>query len=593
MTAQLASAAAAERQAWLRALSRTACYARGEGRTLSAMVFEAAARAPDRLALRDDDGELSYAGLAARIRGYARWTRRCGARAGGTVAMLLPNSADYVALWLGIGAAGGAASLLNTGIAGDALLHALEACGARHLVVGAPFSAAVASVAHRLPAGLTVWGHGGGAPGERMDAALDVSPPAGSECFEPGLGDVALYIYTSGTTGLPKAARVSQRRVAEWSGWFAGMIDTGPDDRMYNCLPLFHSTGGVVAVGAMLAGGGSVWIRNRFSASRFWNEVRAGGCTLFQYIGELCRYLADAPEQPGEAAHGLRLACGNGLRDDVWERFQSRFRIPQILEFYAATEGNVSLYNVPGRVGAIGHVPAFLAHRAPLLLARCDPATRELARDAAGLCIACGPEEPGEALGRIGGGDDAGRPFEGYSDGKASEAKIARGVQAAGDAWFRTGDLMRRDREGYYFFVERLGDTYRWKGENVSTAEVTACLLACSDVRQGVAYGVAVRGTEGGAGMAALVTAADFDMVRFRKEIATKLPEYARPVFLRLVSGLATTATFKPVVAALAAEGFDPGGIADRVYVEVRSEGAYRRLDDALRKQIERGELRF
>ena len=200
------------------------------------------------------------------------------------------------------------------------------------------------------------------------------------------IADRALLIYTSGTTGLPKAANVSHRRLLEWSFWFAGLMNTGPDDRMYDCLPMYHSVGGVVATGAVLVRGGSVLIREKFSAHQFWDDVLDWDCTLVQYIGELCRYLVNAPENPRERAHHIRMCCGNGLRADVWEKFQKRFAIPRILEFYASTEGNVSLYNVEGKVGAIGRIPSFLTHRFPLALVKFDAATGEPVRDQRGFC---------------------------------------------------------------------------------------------------------------------------------------------------------------------------------------------------------------
>ena len=184
-----------------------------------------------------------------------------------------------------------------------------------------------------------------------------------------------------GTTGLPKAVNISHARVLEWSLWFAGLMDIGPDDRMYDCLPMYHSIGGVVAVGAMLVHGGSVLIRPSFSASRFWDDVADGGCTVFQYIGELCRFLVNSPAHPRERAHALRLACGNGLQAEVWTRFTERFQIPHVVEYYAATEGSVSLYNVEERPGAIGRIPPYLAHRFPMALIRCDPATGTALRD--------------------------------------------------------------------------------------------------------------------------------------------------------------------------------------------------------------------
>ena len=186
------------------------------------------------------------------------------------------------------------------------------------------------------------------------------------------IADRALYIYTSGTTGLPKAANISHARLMQWSHWFAGLMDTDASDRLYNCLPMYHSVGGVLATGAVLADGGSVVLRESFSASQFWNDVVRWDCTLFQYIGELCRYLLHTAPNPLETQHRIRMCCGNGLRPDIWEDFQTRFRIPRILEFYAATEGNVSLFNVEGKPGAIGRVPAYLAHRFAATLIRFD-----------------------------------------------------------------------------------------------------------------------------------------------------------------------------------------------------------------------------
>ena len=293
----------------------------------------------------------------------------------------------------------------------------------------------------------------------------------------------------------------------QWSLWFAGLMNTGPDDRIYNCLPMYHSIGGVTATGALLVRGGSVVIGEKFSASTFWDDVVNWDCTLFQYIGELCRYLVNAPQHPRERQHRLRLCCGNGLRADTWEKFQSRFEIPRILEFYAATEGNVSLYNVEGKVGAIGRVPPFLAHRFPLALVQFDAVSGEPARDKDGRAIRCTTDEVGEAIGRIGRGtaEAGGGEFEGYTSAADSERKILRDVFEPGDAWYRTGDLMRMDGAGFYYFVDRIGDTFRWKGENVATSEVAAVLMDFPGIAEATVYGVAVPGTEGAAGMAPLV----------------------------------------------------------------------------------------
>ncbi|MGB6356050.1 MAG: AMP-binding protein, partial [Steroidobacteraceae bacterium] len=424
-------------------------------------------------------------------------------------------------------------------------------------------------------------------------ARFSGEPLRDSECALPPIDATALYIYTSGTTGLPKAAKVSHYRIMQWSHWFAGLMNTQPTDRMFNCLPLYHSVGGVVATGATLAAGGAVVIRPRFSASDFWRDVRDERCTLFQYIGELCRYLNNAPHQDIETQHSLRIACGNGLRPEVWEAFQSRFKIPRILEYYASTEGNFSLYNCEGRPGAIGKIPSFLAHRLPVALLRFDVEKGEPRRNAEGFCERCGPNEVGEAAGLIpdAGKELAGR-FEGYADAQASARKVLRNVFKEGDSWYRTGDLMRRDERGFYYFVDRVGETYRWKGENVSTAEVLSALTAARGVLDGVVYGAAVPRTDGRAGMAALIVDAAFDLAAFRADVAQRLPAYARPVFLRLLRTLEATGTFKPRKQELADAGFDPARIEDPLYFDDPRSQAYVPLDAALFAAISQGAVR-
>jgi fatty-acyl-CoA synthase len=335
-------------------------------------------------------------------------------------------------------------------------------------------------------------------------------------------------------------------------------------------------------------------IRARFSASDFWRDVRDERCTLFQYIGELCRFLVNAPHQDIETAHTLRIACGNGLRPEVWERFQNRFKIPRIIEYYASTEGNFSLYNCEGRPGSIGKIPPFLAHRLPVALLRFDVETGEPRRNADGLCERCEPNEVGEAVGFIPAArtELAGR-FEGYADPEASARKVLRSVFKEGDSWYRTGDLMRRDERGFYYFVDRVGETYRWKGENVSTAEVLTALAASRGVVDGVVYGVAVPGADGRAGAAALVVDAEFDLAAFRADAALRLPAYARPVFLRLLDTIESTGTFKPRKQDLVIAGFDPARIQDKLYFDDPRAQAYVPLDAALYEAIVGGSVRF
>jgi fatty-acyl-CoA synthase len=414
-----------------------------------------------------------------------------------------------------------------------------------------------------------------------------------AERREISISDRALLIYTSGTTDLPKAASISHRRIQNWGYWFAGLTNASPDDRLYDCLPVYHSVGGIVAPCSMLSAGASVVLAEKFSVSQFWHDIARFDCTLFQYIGELCRYLLKAPPSEFEAAHRLRLACGNGLRGDIWEAFQARFSVPRVLEFYAATEGNFSLYNVEGKPGAIGRIPPLLAHRFPAVVVKLDAGLGNPVRDAGGLCIACARGEVGEAIGRIGTADEGGGRFEGYSDAAETEKKILRDVLAKGDAWFRTGDLMRLDEQGYFHFVDRLGDTFRWKGENVATSEVSDALRDAAGVVDATTYGVAVPGADGRAGMAAIVIDDRFDLEDFARHLARRLPTYAQPVFIRISASLDATETFKQKKEQLVREGFDARTLDDRLLFRNPASGAYHPIDADVYARIVDGAIRL
>ena len=569
-------------ESWIRAL-QGAKSARDAGATLPALLPALAAAHGGRTALLGEDQVLSYAQLAQRASAVGAWTAAAGVPAGCSVCLLMPNCPDYVAIWLGLSGAGRVVALLNTALRGDALLHCIAAAGSNAVIVDRSLLAAVEAVADRLPQGAKVWvagGEDGRWPAFRPAAGR---MPAGT----PAPSDRALLVYTSGTTGLPKATVITHARVVEWSYWFAGLTHAGPEDRLYDCLPLYHSTGGIVAVGAMLVAGGSVLIRERFSASRFWDDLADGGCTIFQYIGELCRYLVNSPPHLRERGHRLRLACGNGLGGDIWQRVQDRFAIPHILEFYAATEGGVSLYNLEGKPGSIGRVPPFLQHRLGVALVQHDVATGQPARDASGRCIPCGADEPGEAIGRL----DEGRRFDGYTDPGASAAKVLADVFAPGDRWFRTGDLLRRDAAGFFYFVDRIGDSFRWKGENVSAAEVAGVLRSAPGVADAAVYGVRIPGQDGRAGMAALTVADGFALDRLHAHLQAALPTYAQPLFVRLCPALDVTGTFKLAKGRLAAEGY--AGTDDPVWLNEHGAGRFVRMNPALIAAIGGGERRL
>ena len=580
-------------KSWLKAIELTSRIETNPRRLFADLVEERAKHQGDRPALISDASTFTYRTLARRINQYARWALSAGIKPGDRVCLMMPAKADYVAAWLGISLVGGIAALINTKLVGTSLAHCINVAEAAHAIVAGEFAITYQAARPHLVDAPRCWLHGDGGD---IDAALDAMDPAHLSAAERRgtvIDDPALLIYTSGTTGLPKAARISHRRILNWGGWFAGLTGASPEDRLYDCLPVYHSVGGVVAPCSMLFAGASVVLADGFSASSFWDDIVRFDCTLFQYIGELCRYLLKAAPCEAEKMHRLRLACGNGLRGDVWEAFEARFAVRQILEFYAATEGNFSLYNVEGRPGAIGRVPPMLVHRFPAAIIRLDAELGAPLRGDDGLCVACARGEVGEAIGRIGTADQGGGRFEGYTDAEATEKKILRDVFARGDAWFRTGDLMRQDAQGNFYFVDRIGDTFRWKGENVATSEVTEAVLDCPGVTDATSFGVDVPGHDGRAGMAAIVAGPDFDVKTLGGLLAQRLPSYAHPLFLRLCTALPSTETFKQKKQQLMHDGFDPTVVTDPLYVRDPTSGAYRALDCAVHAQLIEGAMRL
>ena len=584
--------------AWVRALEATAPIASHPTQLLPIVINDLAAVYGETPALLSNREKLTYRELAERLNRYSRWAIKHGVAKGDVVCLLMPNRPEYLAIWLGVTRVGGVVSLLNTNLVGPSLAHCIDIVAPSHIIVAAElFHAFEAARAHLVTHGI-IWLHGAGEQTlQRIDCEVDnlsAERLTGSELRPVDIGDLALNIYTSGTTGLPKAANVSHRRLMLWSYWFAGMMDTGPTDRMYNCLPLYHSVGGVVATGALLVNGGSVVIDERFSSRRFWDEIARWDCTLFQYIGELCRYLVNSEFHPREQGHRIRLCCGNGLRPDLWSPLKTQFRIPRVLEFYAATEGNFSLYNADEEPGAIGRIPRFLAHRFPAALVRFDVERAEPIREASGFCTRCAPNEVGEAIGKIPESEtNVSGQFEGYTNRQESERKICRNVFENGDAWFRTGDLMKKDERGFFYFVDRIGDTYRWKGENVATSEVSEAITGYPGILEANVFGVTVPGTEGRAGMAAIIVSDSFDPSGLPAHLAGRLPEYAWPLFLRILQEIDVTPTLKHKKSDLAQAGYDPSRITDIIYFCDPQCRMFVRLDRPLYERIQSGKLRL
>jgi fatty-acyl-CoA synthase len=568
---------------------------RADSANLACDDLEAAVdRFRDRQALTFEGKTLTYGEMDALANRYAHWAKAQGITRGQTVALFMPNRIEYLPIWYGLSKVGVVCALINNQLHGAGLVHCLDISNALHCLVDAETGPALMAVRDQLARHVHVWNHAPPAAGQRdlgnaLKSSLTLRPDRVDSRGLLRAKDVALLIYTSGTTGLPKAARVTHMRVQLYMRGFAGSTDGRSSDRLYNALPLYHATGGLCAMGAVLLNGGSVVLKRRFSASHFWSDIYEERCTLFVYIGELGRYLVNQAPQPHERDHQLRLAFGNGLAADVWRQFNDRFGIPEVLEFYGATEGNVSTFNFHGPVGACGRLPKYLRKRFNFRLALFNDEIQAPWRNAAGRCVEAPIGEIGECLGRI--GADARSNYTGYADKAASEKKVLHDVFAPGDAWFRTGDLMRMDADGWLYFVDRVGETFRRKGENVATSEVAACLRKVQGVLEATVYGVKVAQEEGRTGMAALVVDDSFDLANLAKAVEEDLPAYAHPMFVRLLPRLATTGTFKVRKQDLVAESFEP--VRGRGPIFYKSPKGYVKLTKATFDKLAAGTLRL
>ncbi len=563
--------------------------------TTADIVEEWAQKKPENIAIYFEDRKITYKELNGTGNKYARWAQDRGVVKGDVVAVLMENRPEFIMAWLGLAKIGAVAALINSNLQSHTLAHCLKLAGARYLALGAECANNYKSAEPYLEDPPIVWATGGDVTGAyELDPELAKQSSSGlPDSIRKGLKgkDTCFYIYTSGTTGLPKAAKLTHVRVANIMHGFSAAVHAKETDRMYLALPLYHSSGGVAALGTTLTVGGAVIIKRNFSASEFWADCIKYEATLFQYIGELCRYLLNSPEEPEERQHKIRMCVGNGLRPDIWEKFQTRFALPRILEFYGATEGNVILFNFDGKPGAIGRLPWYFKHRYHYALVKIAEDSLSPVRDENGLCVEVETGEPGECLGEI--SSEPRTKFDGYSNKVESEKKILRNVKAKGDAWFRTGDLMKMDQAGYFYFVDRIGDTFRWKGENVSTSEVAEIISMFDDIREVNVYGVKVPHTEGRAGMAAIRTDHKLDMGALHRYVEGELPEYARPLFLKIQSEIDVTATFKHRKIDLVKQGFNPTTTNEPIYFDDPTTDSYVPLDADIYRLIESGQIRL
>uniref|UniRef100_A0A673B527 long-chain-fatty-acid--CoA ligase n=1 Tax=Sphaeramia orbicularis TaxID=375764 RepID=A0A673B527_9TELE len=481
------------------------------------------------------------------------------------------------------------AALINFNLRLEALVHCVTISNAKAVVFGSELTDAVSEVHTSMRKAVQMFCSGDWDP-KRV--------PQGTECLEPLLAAAPshlpsrpqryrlFYIYTSGTTGMPKAAIVVHSRYYRMAALVYYGFRMKSEDVLYDCLPLYHSAGNIVGVGQCIIHGMTVVIKKKFSASRFWDDCVKYNCTIVQYIGEICRYLLNQPVRDTERQHRVRMALGNGLRQSIWEEFMKRFNIPQIAEFYGATECNCSLGNFDNHIGACGFNSQILPYIYPIRLVKVDEETMELIRGPDGVCIPCKPGEPGQLVGRIIQNDPL-RRFDGYVNQAATSKKISHSVFKKGDSAYLSGDVLIMDKCGYMYFKDRTGDTFRWKGENVSTTEVEGTLSRLLDMKDVVVYGVEVPGAEGKAGMAAIADPShSSDLEKFVKDMEKALPPYARPVFLRFLPEVNKTGTFKFQKTELRREGFDPSTVSDRLYFLDSSRGRYVQLDEETHRSI-------
>ena len=312
-----------------------------------------------------------------------------------------------------------------------------------------------------------------------------------------------------------------------------------------------------------------------------------------QYIGEICRFLLAQPAKPVDTQHSVRLAFGNGLRAHIWEEFKNRFQIEQIREFYGATEGNASLLNTTGKVGAVGFLSVLLPAAYPLKIIRIDTDTNEPVRNSSGFCEVVDYDERGELIGKIVDRNLL-REFTGYKGlPSQTQNKIMTDVFKRGDKFFRTGDFVKMDEEGYVYFTDRTGDTFRWRGENVSTTEIENTASKIIKNLQVACYGVEIPGAEGRAGMISIVHQDDIDLAELCRQLQERLPAYAVPLFVRVVEKLEYTATEKIIKRKLREEAFDINHIVDPLYFMDPVSKTYIPLTEDIYKKIIDKEYKF
>ncbi|KAB5543598.1 hypothetical protein PHYPO_G00081080 [Pangasianodon hypophthalmus] len=559
---------------------------------------EQANQSPEKPFIIFEKEVLTYMDVHLRSNKFANVLRsEAGVKHGDIVALWMSNEPDFVCAWLGLSKLHCEVAFLNSNIKSKSLQHCLQSCGATVLIVGSDLIPLLDDV---LPVllnnSINVWVTAKSCSHQSVRTLLDKVELASEEKPQvdfplPNLTSNFLFIFTSGTTGLPKAARISHIK-AVMSMVFFRMCGANKNDTIYLTLPLYHMVASLLGIGGCIDLGATCILKKKFSASQFWNDCIKYEVTVFQYIGELCRYLINQPKTPEEMAHKVRIAAGSGLRADVWKEFSRRFGKIRICEAYGLTEASIGFVNYTTEIGPIGRASYFNKHSLPFEFLKCDPETYEPIRTDKGRCLKVNKGEVGLLVAPL----SFTNPFLGYAGNKTmSEKKLLRDVFKEGDVYFNTGDLMLQDHRDFVYFKDRIGDTFRWKGENVATTEVSE-VLGCLEFLEDVnVYGVTVPGYEGRAGMAAVVLKEDHDLdgESLYNHLVQNLPRYAWPWFLRVQAFLDVTDTFKQQKKKLVEDGFCPKAVHAPLYFLDSSKKTYIPLSQSVYNDIVSGKIRL